>query len=65
MSRLTWQSKFKHVYASPLKKESSYENVRVTNSAWDSNLVSCNSQFLAVNWQINGGGAFGIDSFLS
>ncbi|SCU98603.1 LADA_0H14202g1_1 [Lachancea dasiensis] len=53
-------SKYRHVYGQVAKKERQYENIRVTNNAWDSNLIQANSKFLAVNWNSSGGGAFAV-----
>lgn len=38
---------------------------QVTGSAWDTDLVSASAQYLAINWQVAGGGAFGILPILS
>ncbi|SCU97688.1 LAFA_0G12706g1_1 [Lachancea sp. 'fantastica'] len=53
-------SKYRHVYGQVAKKERHYENIRVTNNAWDSNLIKANSKFLTVNWNSSGGGAFAV-----
>ncbi|SCU90403.1 LAME_0E08394g1_1 [Lachancea meyersii CBS 8951] len=53
-------SKYRHVYGQVAKKERQYENIRVTNNAWDSNLIKASSKFLAVNWNSSGGGAFAV-----
>lgn len=37
-----------------------YENVKVTNNAWDSNLIKANGKFISVNWNSSGGGAFAV-----
>ena len=31
---------FSHVFGQPAKKEHGIENVKVTNSAWDTNIIS-------------------------
>jgi len=36
------------------------ENVKVTNSAWDTNIISASGQYISVNWNASGGGAFAI-----
>src|SRR5271170_3906897 len=48
------QSKFKHIYGQGVKKELSYDNVRVTKNAWDSNLIKVNPLYLSVNWDSAG-----------
>lgn len=53
-------SKYRHVFGQAAKKELQYENVKVTNNAWDSNLIKTNGKFLAVNWNASGGGAFAV-----
>ncbi|SCV02660.1 LAMI_0H01662g1_1 [Lachancea mirantina] len=53
-------SKFRHVYGQAAKKELQYENIRVTNNAWDSNLIKANGKYIAVNWNASGGGAFAV-----
>ncbi|KAL9111263.1 MAG: hypothetical protein Q9227_004341 [Pyrenula ochraceoflavens] len=37
-----------------------YDNIRVSNNAWDTNLVAVNPEYLAVNWEAGGGGAFAV-----
>ncbi|CEP61652.1 coronin LALA0_S03e07734g [Lachancea lanzarotensis] len=53
-------SKYRHVYGQVAKKERHYENIRITNNAWDSNLIKANGKFLTVNWNSSGGGAFAV-----
>jgi hypothetical protein len=48
------QSKFKHIYGQGVKRELSYDNVRVTKNAWDSNLIKVNPLYLSVNWDSAG-----------
>ncbi|KAF8194693.1 microtubule binding protein [Pholiota molesta] len=60
MSRFVRSSKYRHVFGQPSKKEHSFENVKVTNSAWDTNIVSASAKYLSVNWNASGGGAFAI-----
>ncbi|RUP43159.1 hypothetical protein BC936DRAFT_137538 [Jimgerdemannia flammicorona] len=47
-----------HVYGTGAKRDLCYDNLRVSNNAWDTNLVKANSLFLSVNWNSAGGGAF-------
>lgn len=58
--RFVRASKFRHVFGQAAKKELCYDNLRVSNNAWDSNLIKANSKFLAVNWEASGGGAFAV-----
>ncbi|KAL8591842.1 hypothetical protein ACOMHN_044338 [Nucella lapillus] len=51
-------SKFRHVYGSPFRKEQSYENVRITRNAHDSNFCAVNPSNLAVVTESSGGGSF-------
>ena len=51
-------SKFRHVYGSPFRKEQSYENLRITRNAHDSNFCAVNPKNLAVVTESAGGGAF-------
>lgn len=53
-------SKYRHVFGQASKKELQYENVKVTNNAWDSNLIKTNGRFISVNWNASGGGAFAV-----
>ncbi|SCV71662.1 BQ2448_3250 [Microbotryum intermedium] len=58
MSRFVRASNYRHVYGSPAKREMTYENIKISASAWDTNLVSASTKYLAVNYQSGGGGAF-------
>ncbi|KAJ7148452.1 microtubule binding protein [Mycena crocata] len=60
MSRFVRASKYRHVFGQPSKKEHGIENVKVTNSAWDTNVVAASGEYLSVNWNASGGGAFAI-----
>lgn len=53
-------SKYRHVFGQAVKKELQYENVKVTNNAWDSNVIKTNGKFISVNWNASGGGAFAV-----
>ncbi|ESO01082.1 hypothetical protein HELRODRAFT_112879 [Helobdella robusta] len=52
------QSKFRHVYGQPLKKEQCYDNIRITKSAVDSTFCAVNPKYLAIITEAAGGGAF-------
>ncbi|KAI9184292.1 Coronin-like protein crn1 [Blastocladiella emersonii ATCC 22665] len=60
MSRFVRQSKYRHVYGTPNKRDNCYDNVRVSSSAWDTNLVKVNPQFISLNWNTVGGGSFAV-----
>lgn len=53
-------SKYRHVFGQPAKKELQYENIKVTNNAWDSNIIKTNGEFISVTWNASGGGAFAV-----
>jgi WD40 repeat protein len=57
MSKFVRSSKYRHVFGTPTKKENSYDNVKVTKSAWDSNKVKVNPKFVGVCWEAGGGGS--------
>ncbi|KAJ2792776.1 Coronin-like protein crn1, partial [Coemansia helicoidea] len=58
MASVVRSSKFRHVYGSAYKREECFENLRVALSAWDTNYVTANPKYVAVNWNAGGGGAF-------
>ncbi|BGP30631.1 Coronin-like protein crn1 [Rhodotorula toruloides] len=58
MSRFVRSSLFRHTYGSPAKPENRYDNIKISASAFDTNLVSASDKYLAVNWQASGGGAY-------
>ncbi|KAL0954094.1 hypothetical protein HGRIS_005240 [Hohenbuehelia grisea] len=60
MSRFVRASKYRHVFGQQAKKEHNVENVKVTNSAWDTNVVAASANYISVNWNASGGGAFAI-----
>ncbi|TFY53284.1 hypothetical protein EVJ58_g9533, partial [Rhodofomes roseus] len=64
MSRFVRASKYRHVFGQQGKKEYGFDNVKVTNSAWDTNLIAASSRYISVNWNASGGGA-SPTSFLS
>ena len=51
-------SKFRHTFGSPAKKEHSYESIKITKNAHDSNFCAVNPKFLAIVTESAGGGAF-------
>lgn len=56
--RIVRNSKFRHVYGQPLKREQCYDNIRITKNSWDSNFCAVNPKFLAIVIEGAGGGAF-------
>ncbi|KAJ3414223.1 Coronin-like protein crn1 [Chytridiales sp. JEL 0842] len=60
MSRFVRASKYRHVYGTPNKRDQCYDNLKVSRSAWDTNLVKVNPLFLSVNMEAGGGGAFAV-----
>jgi len=60
MSRVVRSSKFRHVFGTAAKKEHTYDNVKPTRSAWDSNKVSASTKYIGLIWEASGGGAFAV-----
>ncbi|TCD71671.1 Coronin-like protein crn1 [Steccherinum ochraceum] len=60
MSRFVRASKYRHVFGQTGKKEYGLDNIKVTNSAWDTNVVAASAKYISVNWNASGGGAFAI-----
>ncbi|KAI9507163.1 microtubule binding protein [Russula earlei] len=60
MSRFVRASKYRHVFGQPAKKEHGIDNLKVTSSAWDTNVISASGKYISVNWNASGGGAFAI-----
>ncbi|KAH8690241.1 putative actin-binding protein [Talaromyces proteolyticus] len=58
--RFVRSSKYRHVFGQPTRREQCYDNLRVSANAWDTNLLKVNPQYLAVNWETGGGGAFAV-----
>ncbi|RKF79093.1 Coronin-like protein crn1 [Golovinomyces cichoracearum] len=58
--RFVRASKYRHVYGKSSRKEACYDNLRISRNAWDTNLVKANPEYLAVNWEASGGGAFAV-----
>jgi len=59
-SRVVRSSKFRHVFGTPAKKENTYDGVKPSRSAWDSNKVAASNKFIALVWDASGGGAFAV-----
>lgn len=60
MSRFVRASKYRHVFGQTGKKEFSIDNTKVSNQAWDTNLIAASGQYISLNWASAGGGAFAI-----
>ncbi|KAI9008575.1 hypothetical protein DFJ74DRAFT_687932 [Hyaloraphidium curvatum] len=61
MSRFVRQSKFRHVFGQQGKRpDQVYDNIKVSRSAWDTDLVKANVHFISVNLETGGGGAFAV-----
>ncbi|KAF8923076.1 hypothetical protein EDD21DRAFT_391968 [Dissophora ornata] len=60
MSRFVRPSKYRHVYGTVARRELSYDNVKVSGNAWDTNLIKVNPKFFSLNWNSSGGGAFAV-----
>ncbi|EEP81352.1 conserved hypothetical protein [Uncinocarpus reesii 1704] len=58
--RFVRSSKYRHVFGRSTRKEQCYDNLRISTNAWDTNLVKVNPQYLSVNWETAGGGAFAV-----
>lgn len=58
--RFVRSSKYRHVFGKPTRKEFCYDNLRISRNAWDTNLVKVNPDYLSVNWDSGGGGAFAV-----
>lgn len=63
MSRVVRSSKYRHVFGKAHKREACYDGINPSKNAWDSNYVHCNRTFIAVCWQAQGGGSFGVIPF--
>jgi coronin-1B/1C/6 len=60
MSRFVRSSKYRHVFGKAANNEQSYIGIKLTKTAWDSNYIKVNPQFLALCWETAGGGAVGV-----
>ncbi|KAK2748669.1 Coronin-like protein crn1 [Onygenales sp. PD_40] len=58
--RFVRSSKYRHVFGRPTRKEQCYDNLHISRNAWDTNLVKVNPQYVSVNWETSGGGAFAV-----
>jgi len=60
MSRVVRSSKFRHVFGTVAKKDECYDELRITRSAWDTNLIAANPLNIAVLFESSGGGSFAV-----
>ena len=51
-------SKFRHVFVQLPRRQQCYENLRISTSAHDAQLIAVNPKFIAVGIEVAGGGAF-------
>ncbi|RSL65602.1 hypothetical protein CEP54_004104 [Fusarium duplospermum] len=58
--RFVRASKYRHVFGKSTRKEFCYDNIHISRNAWDTNLVKVNPEYLSVNWDASGGGAFAV-----
>ncbi|KAI5465674.1 coronin-6 [Mariannaea sp. PMI_226] len=58
--RFVRASKYRHVFGKSTRKEFCYDNLHISRNAWDTNLVKANPEYLSVNWDSSGGGAFAV-----
>ena len=48
------------MFGKPTRKEFCYDNIHISRNAWDTNLIKVNPDYIAVNWESSGGGAFAV-----
>ncbi|TLS23398.1 uncharacterized protein PpBr36_05976 [Pyricularia pennisetigena] len=58
--RFVRASKYRHIFGKSTRKEFCYDNLHISRNAWDTNLVKVNPEYLSVNWESGGGGAFAV-----
>ncbi|KAM3430613.1 hypothetical protein MY4824_007582 [Beauveria thailandica] len=58
--RFVRASKYRHIFGKPTRKDSCYDNIHISRNAWDTNLIKANPEYLSVNWDSSGGGAFAV-----
>ncbi|KAI0014130.1 DUF1900-domain-containing protein [Xylariaceae sp. FL0662B] len=58
--RFVRASKYRHVFGKSTRKDACYDNLRISRNAWDTNLVKVNPEYISVNWDAGGGGAFAV-----
>lgn len=60
MASVVRNSKYRHVFGTPLKDEFCFKDLRVSTSAWDSNYIEANAKYFAIGWKAGGGGSLAI-----
>ncbi|KAK0711569.1 hypothetical protein B0H67DRAFT_491321 [Lasiosphaeris hirsuta] len=58
--RFVRASKYRHVFGKSTRREFCYDNLHISRNAWDTNLIKANPEYLSVNWESGGGGAFAV-----
>ncbi|EZF29977.1 Coronin [Trichophyton interdigitale] len=58
--RFVRSSKYRHIFGRSTRKDQCYDSLRVSTNAWDTNLLKVNPEYLSVNWETAGGGAFAV-----
>ncbi|GAB1226890.1 hypothetical protein ENUP19_0307G0011 [Entamoeba nuttalli] len=53
-------SKYRHVFGTEFKNDQQYSGTKMTNSAWDSNIIVCGYKHFSMIWDVAGGGAFAV-----
>ncbi|KAK6184543.1 hypothetical protein SNE40_001820 [Patella caerulea] len=51
-------SKFRHVFGKPLKRDQCYDNIRISRSSWEAPYCAVNPKYVAVITDSAGGGSF-------
>jgi len=54
------RSKYRHVFADQPKNEDCWNGIKLTNESWDSNYCAVNPKYIAISWDVGGGGAVGV-----
>ncbi|KAL8599971.1 hypothetical protein ACOMHN_038970 [Nucella lapillus] len=52
------QSKFRHVFGKPEKRDACYDGIRITKNSWEATYCAVNPKFVAIITEAAGGGAF-------
>jgi coronin-1B/1C/6 len=50
----------RHVFGKTPTRENCFDNLKVTRSAWDTNLIAANAIFVSINLESGGGGSFAV-----
>lgn len=51
-------SKFRHVFGQPVKRDNTYESIKISRNTADNSFCAVNPKFLAIITEASGGGAF-------